>query len=421
MQNLRHFLREKAKTAASSLLREPARWLAYLIIFLASSELGRHFWPPSALVYGIRVDYLSPTVYLLDILVIAYLIIRRSDLCEAKVRPYGYLIPVLILNLFYSQNPLSTLTWSLHLLLYGAFVLSLEFRTLRERVFGTFVIIAAMFFQVALGLAQILNGHSLQGIFYWLGERAVSVGQPGIAVASFFGKTMLRAYGTFGHPNALAGWLVIACLIVIQLSQTGIPKARKQRAERCVLCVTMSLAILGVLLTDSRAAAISLLCIVIPFWLVKKTRFRTLYLALILVACYLLLTTGLISRDFDLSLSDRLNLQGVSLSVIRAYPIFGSGASASISTYPVVTPNIRLLQPDHDSFTLLLSWFGIIGVIAFVYSLKSKILNLKSLFRLFPLLPLLTLDHYLLTSPQGLFILLLYFQIVCRTNPRPTD
>jgi hypothetical protein len=40
---------------------------------------------------------------------------------------------------------------------------------------------------------------------YYLGERSVSVGSPAVALGSFMHEVVLRAYGTFGHPNVLAG------------------------------------------------------------------------------------------------------------------------------------------------------------------------------------------------------------------------
>ena len=45
--------------------------LFQIFIFLLPTQLAYHFWPNWALVYGIRVDYLAPAVYLTDILVIA--------------------------------------------------------------------------------------------------------------------------------------------------------------------------------------------------------------------------------------------------------------------------------------------------------------------------------------------------------------
>ncbi len=249
-------------------------------------------------------------------------------------------------------------------------------------------------------------------------------------------SVVLRAYGTFGHPNVLAGWAVVCLLILIQISQTVIPKASKQRDVRGsdplrrswpaakmfsrlqntiwrpgqTLLVPITLTAFIILLTQSRSAGLTLFGLVIPFYLIKKLKVRLVYFAIVLSSLFSLLSpTQILSPSrAELSLSQRLDLQGISLKVISRYPIFGTGAQASISTYPSLAPGNRLLQPDHNSFTLFLSWFGLLGVLATILILKSKILNLKSFI---PIVPLLLLDHYFLTSPQGLFIFLLYLKL----------
>ena len=50
------------------------RILFFLLLLLLPVQLGRHFWPEFALVFGIRIDYLSPTIYLTDLLVIGILV-----------------------------------------------------------------------------------------------------------------------------------------------------------------------------------------------------------------------------------------------------------------------------------------------------------------------------------------------------------
>jgi len=270
------------------------------------------------------------------------------------------------------------------------------------------------------------------------------VGSPGVALATFMDHVVLRAYGTFGHPNVLAGFAVISLLIILRLhprplgsdplsKRTLLKRNSRLQVEkgpvatgRRVLMGTMFpllLASLLVLLTQSRAAALSLFGFVIPFYLIKKTKNGTLFIYFILGVAVSLVTSFYSPPRSDLSSTQRIGLQQLSLTVIKSYPIFGTGAQASISTYPLVGSSVRLLQPDHNSFTLLISWFGLFGVLAVFSAAKWSDLEGRAQPRdmqsaegqtlklLFPLLPLLFLDHYLFTSPQGLFILLLYLTI----------
>ncbi len=388
--------------------------MVVLIIFFATTQLGLHFWPLSSLVYGIRIDYLSPTLYFLDILILLYLGLttkgfdplrrswpmakmfsRATTNGETGSNPRTIivsLLPLLLTNLLFSQNPLSTLNWSLHLVLYCSFIFSLKKEILKVIPNILFI---SLTFQLILGLTQFYLGHSVGGLMYYLGERMVAVGAPGIATTTFMDQVVLRAYGTFSHPNIFAGWAVIALIIILRL--------RPQLKTLATLLTTII-----VFITNSRSAALVLFGVVIPFYLIKNTKLRLLYF-LIPILLFPILPISSLPRT-DLSFSERLNLQQVSLKVVSAYPVFGTGSQSSISTYPMVSPATRLLQPDHNSFTLFFSWFGLFGVFAILYSLGS--LNIRHfLFSVLPLLPLLLLDHYLLTSPQGMFVLLLYLAV----------
>ncbi len=393
--------------------------MAVLIIFLATTQLGLHFWPLSSLVYGIRIDYLSPTLYFLDLLILLYLGLKFRSFSglQQSERQIGTLslVPLLLTNLLFSQNPLASLNWSLHLLLYFSFLVALfpKFRSFSglqqsERQIGTSVITIALtfalLFQLTLGFFQFYLGHSVGGLLYYFGERMVSVGSPGIATASFMGQVVLRAYGTFSHPNILAGWSVIVLLTIIKLR----PK---------LALITLSLTSLVIFLTNSRSVLLSLFGFVVPLYFLHSLKSHLIYFALLLVSIFYLLPSSLLSRT-DLSFSERLSLQQVSLKVASAYPVFGTGSQSSISTYPLVSPVTRLLQPDHNSFTLFFSWFGLFGILtmspwfrSFSGLQQSKRQIGTFVITFAPLLPLLLLDHYLLTSPQGLFILLLYLVV----------
>jgi hypothetical protein len=311
---------------------------------------------------------------------------------------------ILLANLVFSVNPVSTLSWSLHLLLYISFLSSFSL-VLNHKLLSISLTLASLF-QLVLSIAQVRLDHSIQGPLYYLGERMVSVGQPGVALATFMNEVVLRAYGTFGHPNVLAGWLVISLLIIMRL---------KPSTMYYVLCTIVTT--LGVMLTQSRSALLTLFGIIIPFYVITRLRQRPIYFAAILVIlCGTLFTnSSTLSRSLDLSYSERLSLQLISIKTIVNYPVFGSGAQASITAQSTQDQSRLLrhaaLQPDHNSLTLFLSWFGIGGLLTLFF--VSRLYNFMALLiYLIPILPLLLLDHYLLTSPQGLLILLLYLKVV---------
>ena len=235
---------------------KPLNLLVGLIIFFSATQLGLHFWPTSSLVYGIRIDYLSPTLYFLDLLIVLFLFLRRlldrrpeqssSRDAEGGRSLLVGLFPILLTNLLYSANPLATLSWSLHFLLYMVFFVALrsdlkgsahpaDSRAGRSDPVGAIsetgsdpkvvivpILTLSLLFQLFLSISQVFLGRSVGGLMYYLGERTVVVGAPSIALGSFAHEVVLRAYGTFGHPNVLAGWAVISLLIILQLRPQGL-------------------------------------------------------------------------------------------------------------------------------------------------------------------------------------------------------
>lgn len=379
--------------------------LPSLIIFLSFTQLSLHFWPDSAFVYGIRVDYLSPSLYLLDILIIIYLSVTKK---LSLLASFSWLLLIIAFNLLFSLNPLSTLSWSFHLVIFLLFT-----RSQPPLPIIAYSLAGAMVFQTFLGLSQVLLGRTLQGPLYWLGERALNISSPNVAKWELFGELLLRPYGTFSHPNTLAGSLVVALLIIIHLRQ------KYKDLPRRLTILSCSVAVVGVILSQSAAAALSLFGLVIPFYLLRSLRLRLVYLLSLFFAVALFFTPP---SPTALSVVERLNLQRVSLDVISRYPVFGTGAMASLTAYPGVYPPHRLLQPDHNSFTLFFSWFGLSGIFFIIYIFRAFLISkLKFLIVISPLLPLLLFDHYLLTSIQGLFIFLLYLRISFAPPPRLHD
>ena len=76
--------------------------------------------------------------------------------------------------------------------------------------------------------------------WWWIfGERSFSLATPNIAAIDLWGQKFLRPYATFSHPNALAGWLLLAGFILWD-----------NRRKRL-------LALSGILLTFSRNAVLA--------------------------------------------------------------------------------------------------------------------------------------------------------------------
>jgi len=65
------------------------------------TQLALHFWPSWAHVFGIRVDYLAPTLYLTDLLLIVLIITWINPLIRnlyaLRLKPYAIILGFSIL------------------------------------------------------------------------------------------------------------------------------------------------------------------------------------------------------------------------------------------------------------------------------------------------------------------------------------
>ena len=76
-------------------LVQPRAYFILLIIFLPT-QLGYHFWPEYTRVFGLRIDYLAPTIYLTDLMMGALIISNLIKLIPRAVGiAIGYARPIL--------------------------------------------------------------------------------------------------------------------------------------------------------------------------------------------------------------------------------------------------------------------------------------------------------------------------------------
>ena len=387
--------------------------LFYSIVLLLPTQFGRHFWPAFSYVLGIRVDYLSPTLYVTDLIIFALFVLwifsaRKSNLKNqiSKIAlGYWKLVVFLAIGILFSKSLASGLyglVKFLEFLFFGLYTAS-HFKDLRkETVLILFSV--GIIFESLLAIFQFSNHGSLQGIFYFFGERMFTSQTPGIANASLGGALVLRPYGTFPHPNVLAGYLLVAMALVIFNIKQQTVKIWK------VFClISVAFGTIAIFLTLSRVAIVLWLAILGYTLLRSRGKFFIFHLSFIIFVLGLATPLGL--RFSDIKLSDETLVQrGVltkdSLTMIKDHPIFGVG----LYNFLISLPLYAKLQPVHNIFLLVLSETGIIGFgffIWFILKTYKRILSKKSLASHFSLLILSSVlvlgmfDHYFLTLQQG--------------------
>lgn len=392
------------------------------LLLLLPTQLGRHFWPAGAYLFGLKIDYLSPTLYFQDLLfwpLLVFLVKKKGKVFFSEKKHlilpglYGLIV---CLNIGFSPTPpVAFFSWLrlTQLLLFGVYVFQNALRvfSLLGRTLP-FVLI----FEFFLSLAQILGQSSVGGPFWLLGERSFSIFTPGIARGAWLGEVFLRPYGTFSHPNSLAGFTLVSLILLLGKRKLGV-------FDR--LAVGLGFAL--ILLTFSRATWLAAFVLAMIFLLVRLKRgffqksslgrFPTLAIVLSLpLLTYFFSRTTIDASSFFI----RRELAEFALQEVKNNPLLGLGAGhfiISLSQNRPVWQWLYWLQPVHNIFLLVAVETGFLGLSFFAFLILGSLFRLlktvkeKSCLAVLFALGALSLtglfDHYWLTLIQNQLLLAL--------------
>ncbi|MDO8461017.1 MAG: O-antigen ligase family protein [bacterium] len=413
----------------------------FLILLFLPTQLGKHFWPDFSMVSGIRVDYLSPTLYLTDILVLLlfviwisekFLIFNSQFKIKSKFLKFKHLniinsfqisrfaarranfkfqislfVAFLAIGIIFSKSPALGFYGLLKILEFGFF----GFYTANYLRGASFYFVIGIIFESLLGIAHYLNQGSIGGILYFFGEREFNQNTPGIANASINGELILRPYGTFPHPNVLAGYLIIAMAIMSEKFnpstklRTGV---KSSKSEKAIYGFSILLGTVALFLTMSRIAIL----LWIAFLFVKiysMFKYKSISLLVLITFLAIILFSPLSQRFININPMDesvqlRKELIQTSLVMIEHNPLFGVG----LNNFLVNTTSY--LQPVHNIYLLIASEIGLVGFAFFVWFIMTTYIRVKrqktkdkrqKLIILSMVLVLGMFDHYFLTLQQG--------------------
>ncbi|HOX96376.1 MAG TPA: hypothetical protein PLI45_03260 [Candidatus Woesebacteria bacterium] len=374
--------------------------LIKLIVVLLPTQFGLHFWPDFSRVAGVKIDYLSPTIYFVDLLLVLLTVLTLPQVI-ALLKKHLFLcfsiLIFIIINTLFAQSPLNTLFWWIRLLLYIFTFLSLRTRHLSWKTIETPLLLSSILV-ISIQILQTIFQSSLGGPLYLLGERAYTISTPGIARLNFFGYDFVRAPSVFSHPNSLAGYL----LIVYYLFSLNATK----KWYRIV-------PFLGIVMSLSKSALLTL------FLLIINTR------PVILISLSIIITvlepSLLVYRTTWQSVSDRLFFFPYLQKILRQHPFLGTGYGGFIPALGEALPGSFLtpskLQPIHNLFYLYLSELGLFGSLLFLLVfVKNKILQSVSNPQTQQLVGIILLsgcfDHFFWTLPQNKLIVIFALSIL---------
>lgn len=396
--------------------------LFFLFVLSIPLQLGKHFWPPFAFVNGIRVDYLSPTLYLSDlffVLLFLFSIHRLLGALLSQVKKPLILFALIVFTLstlFAHVNVLSLLgVLKFFEFFYLGFYICQTFKKDDRGEFILFLTIGALI-ETGIILLQFFFQHSVGGVLYFLGERTFSASTPAIATFQMNGSQILRGYGTFPHPNVAAFHLFVSFVFLLSY-------AAKTARLKILKTFALALIFLGIVLTFSRIIILLTIgSIIIESIIInRKKKGKKALVTVGLVVTFMLVGLLLLPRFINGIIRDwllRVQLLSIFSHIFFNHFLIGVGFNNYFfyesSFQKTVSP--ILLQPVHNMYLLWIVQTGFLGavlLIAFARKIYLRTMGLvrhvnkkSSLARPVLILVISSLviglfDHYLLTLQQG--------------------
>lgn len=416
------------------------RGFFYLFFAFVPFSINALVWSKEVFVSGFFNPYLSHFIYLSDVfLVLSLLFLGASVLFGEKLgfknwKVFGFLDILLLIfiimacvGLFFSVDWQNSLIGILRFLEFFAvyFLISRNFVDLKI-LFYIFVGVIGLV--SVIGILQYLLQHSI-GLNF-LGEPVLSPDMLGVAKIDLLDKQIIRAYGTFSHPNIFAGYLLLGIFVVIYLLKISL----NQRYVRWIFGFLLAIFAFALISTFSRSAFLALILAVGIYGILFKFKIKWKYIlsgifvAILLIFIFDLfpvLWTRFVVGDSS-AFSERMNLLGISKMMFLDHP-FGVG----LGNFTEVMQNFsseKLMpwnfQPVHNIYLLVLNEMGIYGfavlIFVFVYSFYGlrKKRNSKNfpmvLLILFSVFVIGLFDHYFVSLYQGQVLLWMIFGLADR-------
>lgn len=441
-------------------------------------------------VAGVAVNYLVPTVSIVDVFLLAVgfgVLLKLGREFIAKGFRNNSLVGLILLGLYFVVQSMIVQDWAnlimnaryfviiaiaVFIIVYRVYIAK-EIRELiislkvigqsknkkwspklfLSRISLTILNILALI-QGIIGIQQFQNGSSV-GLSF-IGEPSVASGLPYVSSVELAGNEYLRAYGTFPHPNILASYI----LMVLTFNMIGFVIIERSISTFKMLLWLAFMLVLSILMifTFARVNILIMLFQWIVFFIVlllvrrkpseikqdivdlkvskfdkyKKIANKNRQTLTIQSRSNKLLSVNplpfslLIERFLNLltrveeSLTDRLQLNIVAVDLISKTPL-GVGSAQfirNIADTPITTSGgFLLLQPVHNALLLLFVEQGVIFggllLITCAYLLFRAVAEVNNIGKILIISVVASIiaqsmfDHYFLTLPQGMIILLL--------------
>lgn len=393
-------------------MKKLTHWFLFWLLLFLPTQFGLHFWPAAALIFGRRTDYLSPTIYMFDLLFMAFTTVtlinfRPQTHISQKYKAGALLLLISLVTLWGHHWSISGVYFVLRF--WQAAILIWLIKIIKPKLKHILppLLFGAIFVSL-LATGQFLKQASIGGAFYFLGERKITVSTPGVAQIVASGRLLLRPYATFSHPNVLGGYLTLVLAVLLFAPKTKLIKAKP--LDYLFKNLALAAVILGIWLSFGRVAWLaSFGLLLVRAWQYQKSTGQILLSIFLVAVVYEELLLGRFVTNLLLypeALTERLELIKNAGTIFMQAPATGVGLGNFIPKLAELNLSYANLQPVHSIYLLWLTETGVIGTgLVFYYLMKlyRHGLSQKTKVLLGVLVSGLVLglfDHYLITQPQ---------------------
>lgn len=378
--------------------------LPYLFIFFLPTQLSKFFFPRFTYLSGIPIDLLAPTIYLTDILAVMLIVFNFKTVFlffKNKI-VLGFFLLLIVNIIFAMSQPIALYKSAKIIEMLCVFAV---FRKIKlNPKYLLISILSGAVFEFSLAVLQFSYRHSMQGIFYFFGERSFRITTPAIAKVSMNGIEILRPYATFSHPNSLAGFYLLLYIFVLTS-----PYFKKYSILKNVLLLVCSMLIF---ISFSKIIIVTFFVLNLIFLLQKRKQigcnfcvFSRIFVLLIVAGIFLTA-----QGDVD-SMEKRMILIDDAVTTFISQPIVGVGIGNYLlaeAEFPSKYPYF-FLQPVHNIFLLFLTEAGLLltGYAGyFLYKWITAMMKYEQFMYVAGVIAITgMLDHYWLTLQQNMLLL----------------
>lgn len=387
-------------------------------------QLNKYFFLEHSYVLGIPIDYRAPVIYLSDIFILLTIIFtplnhgkkliaftkKNLALISLFTATFAY---ITLNDLITSTDKRASLYFDLRIFEMTLYVFTSVFFLTQNGIKNIVqkVLIFSIVWQSLAAIMQFIFQRAIG--LYFLGERSFDVGTSQIAQVNLFGSELLRAYGTFPHPNVLAAFLLISAAaadININLGDKNTRSFAYLVKNNWIIAVLA----LGLLATFSKTAL--LLSAVFICLSAKKLNHKLIAISLSL--CAFMLYFKFFTQTYIETMAERVMLTQAALDMSLKNLITGIGSNNFIvhlaSLNLISIGQVRLLQPVHNVFLLIIAENGLIALFL-VFAMLLYIIQkttARSLFITTAVLAYMSVDHFLWTLHQGQMLFFLSLALI---------